>query len=89
MSDSLTQDSCSDKPVRTHANLEEMMNEILFTPEQAAREVLRVGRTTVYELMASGQLRSITIGRLRRIPASALDEYIQRQLAAQTERDAS
>ncbi len=59
------------------------MTETLFSPEQAARDVLRVGRTTIYELMASGELRSITIGRLRRIPSSALEEFIQRQLAEQ------
>jgi excisionase family DNA binding protein len=61
------------------------MAEILFTPEQVARDVLRVGRTTVYELMGKGELRSITIGRLRRIPSSALEEYIQRQVTEQAD----
>ena len=37
-----------------------------------------VGRTTVYQLMASGELKSIKIGRSRRIPAAALEEYVGR-----------
>jgi excisionase family DNA binding protein len=40
---------------------------LLLTPEQAARR-LSVGRTTVYTLMASGELLSVNIGRCRRVP---------------------
>jgi excisionase family DNA binding protein len=56
-----------------------MMDQLLYTPEQAG-EVLAVGRTTVYSLMASGALASVTIGRCRRIPAEALRVYVE-QLA--------
>ncbi|MGO9148194.1 MAG: helix-turn-helix domain-containing protein [Acidimicrobiales bacterium] len=35
---------------------------LLVTPEEAARR-LSVGRTTIYELMASGELQSVNIGR--------------------------
>jgi excisionase family DNA binding protein len=38
-----------------------------LTVEQAA-EVLNVGRDKVYALIRTGQLRSIKIGKLRRIP---------------------
>lgn len=41
-----------------------------------AGEVLSVGRTTVYTLLASGELESVHIGRARRIPAEALREYV-------------
>jgi excisionase family DNA binding protein len=37
------------------------------------------GRTLVYKLLASGDLRSIKVGRTRRIPSSALDEFIDKQ----------
>jgi len=47
----------------------------LFTAEEAAG-ALRVGRSKVYELMRSGELRSIKIGGSRRISASALAEYV-------------
>jgi excisionase family DNA binding protein len=54
---------------------------ILLRPEEAAR-MLRVSRTAIYGLLASGDLPSITIGRRRRIPRGALDSYVARQLAA-------
>jgi excisionase family DNA binding protein len=52
-------------------------NRLLFTPEHAA-DKLDVGRTTVYALMASGELRSVKIGRSRRVPAYALEDYVNR-----------
>lgn len=48
---------------------------LLLTPEEAARQ-LSIGRTKVFALMESGALRSVKIGRSRRIPAEALIEYI-------------
>ena len=50
---------------------------LLVRPEDAAR-VLGVGRTKVYELMRSGALRSVRVGGLRRIPVTALDEFVAR-----------
>jgi excisionase family DNA binding protein len=54
---------------------------LLFTPEHAA-DKLDMGRTTVYALMASGELRSVKIGRSRRVPADALAEYVGRLVGA-------
>jgi excisionase family DNA binding protein len=48
---------------------------LLVRPEDAAT-LLGLGRTKVYELMRSGALRSVKIGGLRRIPASALTEFV-------------
>src|ERR1039458_10404680 len=50
---------------------------LLVTPEEAARRLL-VGRTTVYALMASGELLSVNIGRCRRVPLSALRSFVTR-----------
>ena len=50
---------------------------LLVTPEEAARR-LSVGRTTIYELMASGALQSVTIGRCRRVPVSSLSSFVNR-----------
>ncbi|HEV2344517.1 MAG TPA: helix-turn-helix domain-containing protein [Actinocrinis sp.] len=47
---------------------------ILVTPEEAAR-ALRLGRSKIYELMASGAIESVRIGRCRRIRWSALESY--------------
>lgn len=55
---------------------------LLLSPERAA-DRLEVGRTKFYELMATGQIESVKIGKLRRIPAAALDEYVERLRAGQ------
>ena len=39
--------------------------------------VLKIGRNTAYTLLRSGQLKSIRVGRLIKIPRSALEEYLQ------------
>lgn len=48
---------------------------LLLRPEEAA-DYLGIGRTKVYELIRSGALRSVRIGTLRRVPASALTEFV-------------
>lgn len=50
----------------------------LFTVEQAARS-LSIGRSAVFELIRRGELHSITIGRSRRIPRTAIHEFIARR----------
>ena len=50
---------------------------LLTVPEAADR--LGIGRSLLYVLLADGQVESIHIGRLRRIPADALSAYIERQ----------
>jgi excisionase family DNA binding protein len=52
-------------------------DQLLFTTEEAA-EVLRVGRTTVYALIKSGELRPVHIGRACRISRGELDRYVAR-----------
>ena len=39
--------------------------------------VLGIGRNTAYELVRSGQLRSIRVGRQVRIPKNALIEFLE------------
>lgn len=48
---------------------------LLLKPEEAARQ-LSIGRTKVFALMETGEIRSVKIGRSRRIPADALAEYV-------------
>ena len=38
--------------------------------------VLKVGRNAAYELVRSGQIRSVRIGRQIRIPKDAIREYL-------------
>jgi excisionase family DNA binding protein len=62
--------------IGTNGNLREP-EQLLLTPEQASVR-LAICRTRIYELMASGQLESVRIGSSRRIPASALVDFVQR-----------
>src|SRR4051812_13989836 len=39
-------------------------------------DLLRIHRTTVYELLATGELRSTTLGRRRLIPRVAVEEFV-------------
>ena len=50
---------------------------LLLTAEEVA-EVLHVGRTRVYELLATGEIVSVKIGHLRRIPVAAVRDYAAR-----------
>lgn len=50
---------------------------LVLTVEQAAKR-LRIGRTLMYALIASGEVESVPIGRLRRIPVECLTEYLNR-----------
>ena len=50
---------------------------LLVTPAEAARR-LSLARSTVYQLVLTGELESIKVGRSRRVLASALTEYIDR-----------
>ncbi|MGX1548930.1 excisionase family DNA-binding protein [Streptomyces adustus] len=48
---------------------------VLLTVEEAARR-LRIGRTTCFRLVSSGELESVTVGRLRRVPVDALPVFV-------------
>jgi excisionase family DNA binding protein len=54
---------------------------VLLRPLEAAN-ALGISRSSVYELMASGDLGSITIGRSRRIPRDALKEFVADRMRA-------
>ncbi len=48
---------------------------ILLTVEEAAQR-LNIGRTTMYALVSTGVVESVTIGRLRRVPSECLDHFV-------------
>ena len=49
---------------------------ILFTPVQTAK-IMGISRSQVYNLLKSGELNSVHIGRSRRISKSHVTQYIQ------------
>jgi excisionase family DNA binding protein len=50
---------------------------LLLPVEEAARR-LSIGRSLLYELLASGAIHSVHVGRLRRVPVAALIDFINR-----------
>lgn len=48
---------------------------MLYRVEEAA-EAMRLSRSRLYELIRSGQLRTVKCGRRRLIPVAALAEYV-------------
>ncbi len=58
------------------------MEPLLLTPKETAK-ALGLSLSSVYALLASETLASITIGRTRRIPRQAVDEFIAACAAGQ------
>ena len=57
--------------------------EIIQTPRVMlsvadAAKCLSIGRSTLYELIHSGEIESVHIGRLHRVPADCLHEFVER-----------
>jgi len=42
-----------------------------------AMETLRIGRTSLYGLIGSGQIKTVRIGRAVRIPAAELERWLE------------
>ena len=56
------------------------MDLLLLKPEDAA-QMLSLGRSKLYELLAAGELPVVKVGRATRIPAAAVREWVERQAA--------
>ena len=56
---------------------------LLLTVSQAA-DRLELGRSLVYELVMRGEIASIKVGRARRVPAAALEQFVAERLAEST-----
>src|SRR4051812_13220455 len=50
---------------------------ILLSVNEAAA-ALGIGRTLMYELLGSGQVESVFVGRLHRVPAEALAAFVEK-----------
>ncbi len=60
------------------------MERLLLRPAEAA-EAIGIGRSKIYELLASGELPSVRIGCSVRVPLDALRVWIARQVTERTE----
>jgi excisionase family DNA binding protein len=64
----------SKEPASVPEPRESVAENVMLTVEEAAKW-LRIGRTTAWGLVRSGELRSVLIGRLRRVPAVEVHAY--------------
>jgi excisionase family DNA binding protein len=67
---------------RTIPTSKETCSKLLVSVEEAA-QMLSVGRSLVYKLVMSKQVVSVKIGRTRRIPVFALEQFIAQQVGQQ------
>ena len=59
------------------AQMLEGYDDLLCTEEAA--EALKIGKNTLYALLANGSLKAYRNGRVWRIPKAAVEEYIRTQ----------
>ncbi len=57
------------------------MEKLLVRPSEAA-EILGLGRSKVYAMLASGELPSVRIGKSVRVPTQALRQWVQDRVIA-------
>ncbi len=57
------------------------MDRLLVRPAEAA-EILGLGRSKIYQLLASGELPSVRIGKSIRVPIEALRHWVDARIAA-------
>ncbi len=62
-----------------------MPTRVLLTVDEAAAQ-LGIGRTLAWRLVSNGELESVQIGRLRRVPASAIADYPTQLIVRQSAR---
>ncbi len=57
--------------------MDEWPPERMLYPLNEMQHMLSISRSTVYQLLGDGQLRSVTIGRRRFVTAAAVSAYIE------------
>ncbi len=50
---------------------------LMLRVEEAGQR-LGIARTSMFRLIATGEITSVQVGRLRRIPVACLEEYVER-----------
>lgn len=60
----------------TVANRPQQGPDLAYTPKEC-RAVLKLGRDKVYELIHSGRLRSVRVGRRLLVPAEAVADFLK------------
>lgn len=64
------------------SSIQPMQHHRIAYPPNEVGPLIGLGRSTVFELIATGELRSFTVGRRRLVSAAAIDEFILQRDAA-------
>ncbi len=59
---------------------------VVLTVEEAAK-ALRIGRTSMYALIKSGDIQTVLIGGLRRVPVAVIHRYVASLMPEQTNQE--
>ena len=59
------------------------MEKMLLKPSEVG-QILGIGRSLVYELIASGQIPSVRLGRCIRVPAESLQRWLSDKESSQS-----
>jgi excisionase family DNA binding protein len=72
-----SKDAAFDNRAYGHAIKSQPTRRLLYSVEEAAN-LLGIGRTFMFQLVATGEIDSFKVGKHRKIPHGALDTYIKR-----------
>lgn len=67
---------------RTERSTESLAETPLLETVAGACRLLKCSRPTLYRLLHDGTIRSLKVGKLRRIPVRELEEFVARGLVA-------
>ncbi len=61
--------------------MEVTSQDVVLLTIPAAMHRLSISRSSLYELMALGEIVSIKVGRSRRVPRASIDDFVARRVA--------
>lgn len=59
--------------------MREILQKEILTREEVM-EVLKIGRSTFYKLLQSGELKGFKEGNRYKVPAQSIEEYVDRRM---------
>ena len=75
----MEQNESSSEEVPNNRNMShkiDLTNNNLLTVQELSNE-LRIGRNTAYEMVKTGLIRSVRIGKVIRVPRKALEDFLE------------
>ena len=70
-----------------NTNMEATPQDVVLLTIPVAMHRLSISRSSLYELMALGEIVSIKLGRSRRVPCASIDAFVARRVAETVQDD--